>query len=77
LMGILIKSSCLLSNKWKGRNNKMSNQVELEINGKKILLSEFPEKFIKNTIRGMVSTLKGVDESIETIRIIVKDKLDE
>jgi hypothetical protein len=55
----------------------MVKQVELKINGKKIPLSEFPEEFIKNTLFGMVSTLKGVDESIETIRIIVKDKLDE
>ncbi|MDG6219407.1 MAG: hypothetical protein QCI00_08195 [Candidatus Thermoplasmatota archaeon] len=50
----------------------MSNQVKLEINGKKIPLSEFPEEFIKNTLIGMLSTLKGVDETIETILLIVR-----
>jgi hypothetical protein len=52
----------------------MVKQVELKINGKKIPLSEFPEEFIKNTLFGMVSTLKGVDEDIETITLTISKK---
>lgn len=55
----------------------VKKQVELHINDKKILLSEFPEQFMKNTLLGMVSTLKGVDEHIETMRIMVTNKLDD
>lgn len=54
----------------------MSNQVELRVNGKMIPLSEFPEEFIKNTIIGMVSTLKGVDENVELISLTVKNTRD-
>ena len=49
----------------------MVKKVELKINGKKIPLSEFPEEFIKNTLFGMVSTLKGVDEDVETITLTI------
>lgn len=49
----------------------MAKQVELTINGKNIPLTEFPEEFIKNTLFGMVSTLKGVDEKIETIDLTI------
>jgi len=52
----------------------MVKQVELKINKKKIPLSEFPEEFIKNTLFGMVSTLKGVDEHIETIDLSISKK---
>ena len=52
----------------------MTKQVELIINGKKIPLTEFPEEFIKNTVLGMVSTLKGVDEDIETISLAFSKK---
>ena len=52
----------------------MVKKVELTINGKKIPLSEFPEEFIKNTLFGMVSTLKGVDEDIETITLTISEK---
>jgi hypothetical protein len=53
------------------------NEVELHINDKKIPLSEFPEQFMKNTLLGMVSTLKGVDDHIETINIVVTNKSDD
>lgn len=34
----------------------------IKVNGKKIPLTEFPTDFIKNTICGMLESLKGVDE---------------
>jgi hypothetical protein len=52
----------------------MTKQVELIINGKKIPLTEFPEEFIKNTLIGMVSSLKGVNENIETISLTISKK---
>lgn len=44
------------------------NDINIKINGKTIPLSEFPADFIKNSICGMLSTLKGVDE-IKTVEI--------
>lgn len=35
--------------------------IILKVNGKEVPLSEFPADFIKNTIKGMLSTLKGVE----------------
>ena len=49
----------------------MKEAIELEINGKRIPLSEFPKDFIKNTIFGMVTTLKGVDEPILSVSITI------
>ena len=49
----------------------MVKQVELKINGRTIPLSEFPEEFIKNTLFGMVFTLKGVDEDIEQMTLTI------
>ena len=34
----------------------------IKVNGKQIPLTEFPTDFIKNTICGMLKSLKGVDE---------------
>lgn len=55
----------------------MSDQVELVVNGKKIPLSEFPKEFIKNTLIGMVSSLKCVDENVEMISLTVKNVSDQ
>ncbi len=53
----------------------MMTKIELIINGKKIPLTEFPRDFIQNTIIGMVSTLKGVDEPIKNLSLTIeKDK---
>lgn len=49
----------------------MNETIELIINGKRIPLSEFPKDFIKNTVIGMVTTLKGVDEPIQTVSITI------
>ena len=34
----------------------------IKVNGKQIPLTEFPTDFIKNTICGMLKSLKGVDD---------------
>lgn len=52
----------------------MNETIELIINGKKIPLSEFPKDFIKNTLVGMVKSLKGVDEPIQSISITLSNK---
>jgi hypothetical protein len=49
-------------------------QVELMINGKKIPLTEFPRDFIQHTIFGMVKSLKGVDEQIESLSLTIENK---
>ena len=42
--------------------------ITIKVNGKNIPLSEFPAEFIKNSICGMLKTLRGVDE-IKTVEI--------
>jgi len=34
----------------------------IKVNGKQVPLTEFPTDFIKNTIYGMLKSLKGVDD---------------
>jgi molybdopterin-guanine dinucleotide biosynthesis protein B len=41
---------------------KIMHKMNIKVNGKQIILTEFPEDFIKNTICGMLKSLKGVDE---------------
>ena len=36
--------------------------INIKVNGKEVLLTDFPTEIIKNTICGMLHTLKGVDE---------------
>lgn len=38
------------------------NKLLVKVNGKQIPLTEFPEEVIKNTICGMLRSLKGVKE---------------
>jgi len=38
------------------------SDVSIKVNGKNVPLTEFPEEFIANTIKGMLLSLKGVDE---------------
>lgn len=45
--------------------------IIIKVNGKQIPLTEFPSEIIKNTICGMLKTLKGVDE-IKNVEIIFK-----
>ena len=42
--------------------------ITIKVNGKNITLSEFPAEFIKNSICGMLKSLKGVYE-IKTVEI--------
>ena len=37
-------------------------KLNIKVNGKEIVLTEFPSEFIVNTICGMLKSLKGVDE---------------
>ena len=37
-------------------------EITVKVNGKQISLTEFPSEIIKNTITGMLQSLKGVDE---------------
>lgn len=37
-------------------------KMSVKINGEEIPISEFPSDFIKNSICGMLRSLKGVDE---------------
>ena len=38
------------------------NTMKVKVNGEDIPISEFPDKMIKNTICGMLKSLKGIDE---------------
>ena len=37
-------------------------EIRIKVNGKKISLTDFPTEIIKNTICGMLKSLKGVDK---------------
>jgi len=37
-------------------------EISIKVNGKQISLTEFPTEVIKNTICGMLKSLKGVDK---------------
>ncbi len=47
-------------------------EITIKVNGKNINLSEFPAEFIKNSIFGMLKSLKGVDE-IKTVEIKIQN----
>lgn len=49
------------------RRNKMDD-IKIKVNGKNIPLTEFPTEMIKNTICGMLTSLRGV-EKIRTVEI--------
>ena len=53
------------------RKDDETGKVIVKINGKQIPLAEFPSEFIKRTIIGMMSPLKGVDE-INKVEIYFK-----
>ena len=55
----------------KHMDQKKDQNIQIKINGKKIPLTEFPEEIITNTIIGMLSSLKGVNE-INNIEINIK-----
>lgn len=43
--------------------------IIIKVNGRNIPITEFPAEFIKNTICGMLGSLKGVEEKIKTVEI--------
>ena len=51
----------------------MKYKTSLEVNGKDIPLTEFPDEFIQNTILGMISSLKGV-KNIETVTLSLETR---
>ncbi len=48
------------------------SELKIKVNDKKIPLTEFPEEFIKNTIFGILKSLKGV-ENIDTFEIKLEE----
>jgi hypothetical protein len=46
----------------------------LTVNGKTIPLTEFPDEFIQNTILGMITSLKGVDE-VKTVNLRLEESV--
>jgi hypothetical protein len=46
-------------------------KMSIKVNGKEVILTEFPTDIIKNTIVGMLKSLKGV-EKIEDVEIRFK-----
>lgn len=44
-------------------------QVKIDLNGADVPLSFFPVEIIRNTITGMVATLKGVDKGIDRLEL--------
>ena len=64
----------IINKKFDERLNQMNDKIELQVNGKKIPLTEFPNIFIKNTLFGMIKSLKGIksNEDIESITINYK-----
>ena len=46
-------------------------KMSIKVNGKEIILTEFPTDIIKNTIVGMLKSLKGV-EKIKDVEIRFK-----
>ena len=45
--------------------NKDNENIMIKVNGKEIGLTEFPSEIIKNTLIGMLQSLKGVEEISE------------
>ena len=50
-------------------DQKSPANLQVQVNGKQISLTEFPEEIILKTLLGMLSTLHGVD-SIESFQIV-------
>ena len=47
------------------------DKISIKVNGKDIMLTEFPTDVIKNTIVGMLKSLKGI-EKIKDVEIRFK-----
>jgi molybdopterin-guanine dinucleotide biosynthesis protein B len=64
----------IINQKLNKRLNQMNDKIKLKVNGNTIPLTEFPNTFIKNTLFGMIKSLKGIksDEEIKDINITYK-----
>jgi molybdopterin-guanine dinucleotide biosynthesis protein MobB len=71
--GDINKLLSFISNQIQNRSEPMGQSIELKVNGKRIPLTEFPRDVIKNTILGMISSLKGVD-TIDEVSIVISRK---
>jgi len=47
--------------------------VELEVDGKKVPLENFPAEFVKGGVKGMLRSLKGVDGELSSISLEIKE----
>ncbi len=54
-------------------NQEPTVRTELKVNGKEIKLNNFVEKFISQTVIGMVKSLRGVGD-VEAINLRVSKK---
>lgn len=61
----------IIKNEIAEKKDRGKEKVSVKINGKQISLTEFPSNFIKNTISGMLKSLKGVDK-IDNVEIYFK-----
>jgi len=52
----------LITNEIVKKKDTTDKNISVRVNGKKVPLTEFPSAFIKETITGMLTPLKGVDE---------------
>lgn len=59
-----------------GCENIDTSGVKMKVNGKDVYLSPFPASFVKNSIKGMVKSLKGVEEP-ESIKIEITEENDD
>ena len=58
----------IINQKLDERFDQMNDKIELKVNGRRIPLTDFPNTFIKNTLFGMIKSLKGIKNVIgETI----------
>jgi hypothetical protein len=55
-------------------NQEFSANAELAVNGKKVILNDFVQGFISQTLIGMVKSLHGVDD-VETINLKISNNI--
>jgi hypothetical protein len=56
------------------RGEPKGTGVELVCNGQNVALNPFVQRFIQETVRGMVAALDGVPEKLKTIEIAIREK---
>ena len=57
-------------------NQKLSVNAELAVNGEKVVLNDFVQDFISQTLIGMVKSLRGIGD-IETIELNISKNCQE